>query len=143
MKIYIIIAASLSLASAAPNRRVLTTDNSGCASEDLQCWQDDGWGGWIYTDNPRYVGDDYDINGRAELLDDSEVSRDQLYEIDLPGKSILRDYFQENRTSRRPFLLLRISFPGRPIFIQFVPRRRSRPRRWGRWRRPRGPSARS
>ena len=36
----------------------------------------------------------------------------------LPGKSILGDYFQENRTSRRPFLLLRISFPGRPIFIQ-------------------------
>ena len=30
-------------------------------------------------------------------------------------------YFQENGTSRRPFLLLRISFPGRPIFIQFVP----------------------
>ena len=24
-------------------------------------------------------------------------------------------------TSRRPFLLLRISFPGRPIFIHFVP----------------------
>ena len=23
--------------------------------------------------------------------------------------------------SRRPFLLLRISFPGRPIFLQFVP----------------------
>ena len=41
--------------------------------------------------------------------------------IGLPGKSILRDYFQENMTSRRPFLLLRISFPGRPIFIQFVP----------------------
>ena len=41
--------------------------------------------------------------------------------IGLPGKSILRQYFQENRTSRRPFLLLRISFPGRPIFIQFVP----------------------
>ena len=34
---------------------------------------------------------------------------------------IFRDYFQENRTSPRPFLLLRISFPGRPIFIQFVP----------------------
>ena len=32
--------------------------------------------------------------------------------IGLPGKLILRDYFQENR---RPFLLLRISFPGRPI----------------------------
>ena len=41
--------------------------------------------------------------------------------IGLPGKSILEDYFQENRTSRRPYLLLRISFPGRPIFIQFIP----------------------
>ena len=41
--------------------------------------------------------------------------------IGLQGKSILRDYFQENRTSRRPFLLLRICFPGRPIFIQFFP----------------------
>ena len=41
--------------------------------------------------------------------------------IGLPGKSILRDYFQENRTSRRSFLLLRISFPGRPIFIQLPP----------------------
>ena len=38
--------------------------------------------------------------------------------IGLQGKLILGDYFQENRTSRRPFLLLRISFPGRPIFIQ-------------------------
>ena len=45
----------------------------------------------------------------------------QLYKIGYPGKSILGDYFQENWTSRRPFLLLRISFPGRPIFIQFVP----------------------
>ena len=44
-----------------------------------------------------------------------------MYKNRLPGKLILRDYFQENRTSRRPFLLLRISFPGRPIFIQFVP----------------------
>ena len=41
--------------------------------------------------------------------------------IGLPGKSILVDYFQENRTSRRPFLLLRIGFPKRPIFIQFIP----------------------
>ena len=41
--------------------------------------------------------------------------------IALPGKSILGDYFQENMTSRRPFLLLRISFPGRPIFIQLPP----------------------
>ena len=30
-------------------------------------------------------------------------------------------YFQESRTSRRHFLLLRISFPGKPIFMQFVP----------------------
>ena len=37
------------------------------------------------------------------------------------GKLILRDYFLENRSSGRPFLLLRVSFPGRPIFIQFVP----------------------
>ena len=43
--------------------------------------------------------------------------------IGLPGKLILGDYFQENRTSRRPFLLLRICFPGRPIFIQLVPGR--------------------
>ena len=41
--------------------------------------------------------------------------------IGLPGKSILGDYFQENVTSRRPFLLLRISFPRRPIFIQIIP----------------------
>ena len=41
--------------------------------------------------------------------------------IGLPGKSILGDYFQENRSLGRSFLLLRISFPGRPIFIQFVP----------------------
>ena len=30
-------------------------------------------------------------------------------------------YYQENRTSRRPFLLLRISFRGRPIYTQFIP----------------------
>ena len=41
--------------------------------------------------------------------------------IGLPGKLILRGYFLENRTSRRPFPSLRISFPGRPIFIQFIP----------------------
>ena len=41
--------------------------------------------------------------------------------LGLPGKSILGDYFQENVTTRRPFLLLRISFPGRPIFIQLPP----------------------
>ena len=46
------------------------------------------------------------------LLLDAEVN---CIKIGLPGKSILRDYFQENRTSRRPFLVLRISFPRRPI----------------------------
>ena len=51
--------------------------------------------------------------------------------MSLPGKSILGDYFQENGTSKRPFLSLRISFPGRPFYIQFVPavRRRGRRRR--------------
>ena len=38
----------------------------------------------------------------------------------LPGKLILGDYFQGNRTSRSPFLLMRICLPGRPIFIQFI-----------------------
>ena len=41
--------------------------------------------------------------------------------IGLPGKLILGEYFQENMTYRRPFLLLRISFPERPIFIQLPP----------------------
>ena len=41
--------------------------------------------------------------------------------IGLPVKSILRDYFQENRTSGRPFLLLRISVQGSAIFIQLIP----------------------
>ena len=45
--------------------------------------------------------------------------------LDLLGKSILGDYFKESRTSKRPFLLLRINFPGRPIFIQFVPGERA------------------
>ena len=34
--------------------------------------------------------------------------------LGLTGKLIL-NYYQENWTSRRPFLLLMISFPGRPI----------------------------
>ena len=41
--------------------------------------------------------------------------------IGLPGNLILGYYFQENRTSQRPFLLLRIIFPGRLIFIQLSP----------------------
>ena len=47
--------------------------------------------------------------------------RGNCIKIGFSGKSILRDYFQENRISQRPFLLLKISFPGRPIFIQFIP----------------------
>ena len=47
--------------------------------------------------------------------------------IGLPEKSILGDHFQENMTSQRPFLLLRIIFPGRPIFIQFIPGTKSCP----------------
>ena len=56
----------------------------------------------------------------CKCISDFVAPRDQLYEIGLPGKLILGDYFQENRTSRRPFLLPRISFSGRPIFIQLV-----------------------
>ena len=41
--------------------------------------------------------------------------------IGLPRKFILRDYFQENMTSRGPFLLPRISFPRIPILIQLPP----------------------
>ena len=53
--------------------------------------------------------------------DDDSAPGTNCIKIGLPGKSILGDYFQENRTSRRPFLLLRISFPGRPISIQLPP----------------------
>ena len=61
--------------------------------------------------------------GRSRCASFSGLAWRQLYKIGLPLKSILRDYFQENRTSQRPFLLLRISFPGRPIFRQFIPGR--------------------
>ena len=36
----------------------------------------------------------------AGQMEGMEYNRDQLYEIGLPRKSILGDYFQENRTSR-------------------------------------------
>ena len=48
------------------------------------------------------------------------VAGGNCVKIGLAGNSILRENFQENMTPQRPFLLLRISFPGRPIFIQFV-----------------------
>ena len=51
--------------------------------------------------------------------------------IGLPRKSILRDYFQENMISQRPFLYRRISFTGRPIFTQLPPGG-AEPRRAGR-----------
>ena len=54
-------------------------------------------------------------------VDDVVVVCDNCIKIGFPGKSIFGDYFQENRTSRRPYLLLRISFPGRPVSIQFIP----------------------
>ena len=64
--------------------------------------------------------------GEVDFLPEEPLLRGVLaggncIKISLPGKSILRGYFQDNRTSWRPFLLLRISFPGRPIFIQFIP----------------------
>ena len=63
------------------------------------------------------VGSELDPPPRGQR----EQSGGNCVNIGLPGKSFLGDYFQENRTSCRPFLLLRISFPGRPIFIQLPP----------------------
>ena len=45
----------------------------------------------------------------------------QLYKIGLPGKAILGDYFQENRTSRRPFSLTEIQFSGKTHFYTIRP----------------------
>ena len=45
------------------------------------------------------------------------VLKGNCIKMDLPGKSILRYDFQQNRTSQRPFLLQRIRFPGRPTFL--------------------------
>ena len=56
------------------------------------------------------------------ICKDGIAPRDQLYKIGLSGKSILGDYFQENRTSQRPFLLLRISFPGKTYFYTIASR---------------------
>ena len=51
----------------------------------------------------------------------TDDTREKLYKTCLPGKSVPKHYFQSEMTFRRPCLSLRISFPGRPIFIQFVP----------------------
>ena len=62
--------------------------------------------------------------GRQHIIKEEDIPEDeardalvvcpvvQLYKICLPQKLILRQYFQENRNSRRCFLVLRISFPG-------------------------------
>ena len=42
-------------------------------------------------------------------------------EIGLPGKSILRDFFQVNMTSRRPFLLTENQFSGKTYFYTIHP----------------------
>ena len=51
------------------------------------------------------------LGGGLEPVHEAEVDElpvDNCIKIGLPGKSILREYFPENRTSRSPFLLLRI-----------------------------------
>ena len=74
------------------------------------------------------IGEGRASRRRARLRLAAEARRQgtNCIKIGLPGKSILGDYYQEYRTSRKPFLLLRISFPGRPIFIQFPPERARR-----------------
>ena len=67
---------------------------------------------------PRPASLSWRTSTRATPTPAAPTARDQLYKIGLPGKSILGDYFQENRTFLRHFLLLRIRFPGRPILIQ-------------------------
>ena len=67
---------------------------------------------------------DGDVAAAPALVQEGVVHREpggNCIKIGLTGKSILRDCYQENRTSRRPFLLLRISFPGRTTFTQFIP----------------------
>ena len=63
-------------------------------------------------------GDPGGLGDARAALEAAALPGTNCIKIGLPEKSILGDYFQENMTSRRPFLLLRISFPGRPIFIQ-------------------------
>ena len=61
------------------------------------------------------------LPGHEDVRVEEGVPGGNCIKIGLPGKSIFGYYIQENMTSRRPFLSLRISFPGRPIFIQSVP----------------------
>ena len=74
---------------------------------------------FMSTPLPSYINCRAEVETGVALVDDLEVlpleERAHLWlpggnciKIGLPGKSIFRDYFQENITSRRPFLLLRI-----------------------------------
>ena len=69
---------------------------------------------------PQHVGRQQrvPVGGRGALLGPAGTN---CIKIGLPGKLILGDYYQENWTSQRPFLLLRIHFPERPLFIQLPP----------------------
>ena len=61
----VIIAAVLGLARASP------VGPRGCTSKDPKCWQDDGDGGWVWNDNPTYVGDnDQDYVSRQDDYED-------------------------------------------------------------------------
>ena len=75
----------------------------------------------LLHDGDESAGAIVDDDGDNEAAAADAASGTNCIKIGLPGKSILRDYSQENETSRRPVLLLRISFPGRPIFIQLPP----------------------
>ena len=65
------------------------------------------------------VGVGHDGGVPLPLLPAAPAAGANCIKIGLPENRF--SYFQENRASRRPLILLRISFPGRPIFIQFVP----------------------
>ena len=65
------------------------------------------------------VGDDKE--GRRDGVEFRVGPGGNCIIIGLPGKSIFREYFQENMASQRPFLLQRICFPGGPFFIQLIP----------------------
>ena len=54
IKLVLVIATFLSLTHASPVRKT----RGGCTSSDPKCWMDDGYGGWVFVDNPNYGGND-------------------------------------------------------------------------------------
>ena len=70
-----------------------------------------------------------DRAARLERLDGHKHVWRELYKNRSSRKIDSPRLFQEHRTSRRRFLLQRISFAGRPILIQFVPVRSGAVRR--------------